>query len=202
MVSKRSDQADPCDSCRFRHQESHIQRVTFKVGQELQGDRVIVPPIRSNYGIKYLSNWSQLVDPMNLGTFVVINAAGLGQAGGVHVAGVGGTSGHQVGRQVSLLRARRVGSRLCSYPRRQPIRQPVRHRGWQLKTERFRSGTTIGAESMRQPLDGCGGIYTNSSRVHCYIYRHGLRCRTGSTRLASDNLRICGFVGLIISGCI
>ena len=55
MVNERSDQANPRDSCCFRHQESHIQRVSFKVGQELQGDRGVVPPIRSNYGIKYLS---------------------------------------------------------------------------------------------------------------------------------------------------
>ena len=55
MVSEHSDQADPRDSCRFRHQESHIQRISFKVGQELQGDRVVVLFIRSNYGIKYLS---------------------------------------------------------------------------------------------------------------------------------------------------
>ena len=90
MVSERSDQADMCDLCRFRHQESHIQRVSFKVGQTLQGDRGVIPPIRSNYGIKCLSI---LVDPLNLGTFVVVKAAGLGRAGGVHVAGVSGTAG-------------------------------------------------------------------------------------------------------------
>ena len=39
-----------------------------------------------------------------------------------------------------------------------------------------------------------------SSRVHSYLYRHGLRCRIGSTWLASDNLRIYGFGEPIISG--
>ena len=91
MVSERSDQADPCDSCRLRHQESHIQRVAFKVGQELQRDRGVVPSIRSDYGIKGLY-WSQLVDPLNLGTVIVVNEAGLGRVGWVHVAGVGGTT--------------------------------------------------------------------------------------------------------------
>ena len=37
--------------------------------------------------------WSQLVDLLNLGTFIVANEAGLGRAGWVHVAGVGATSG-------------------------------------------------------------------------------------------------------------
>ena len=35
-----------------------------------------------------------------------------------------------------------------------------------------------------------------------FIYRHGLRCRTGSALLESDNSRIYGFGEPIISGCI
>ena len=54
MVRERSDQTDLCDSCRFRHQESHIQSVPVKVGQELQGKRGVVPSIRFDYGIKDL----------------------------------------------------------------------------------------------------------------------------------------------------
>ena len=37
--------------------------------------------------------WSQLVNPLNLGTYVVLNEAGLGLAGWVHVAGVGRAGG-------------------------------------------------------------------------------------------------------------
>ena len=51
MVSERSNQADPC---RFRHQDSHIQSVPFKVGQELQGKRGVVPSVQFDYGIKDL----------------------------------------------------------------------------------------------------------------------------------------------------
>ena len=52
MVIERSDRVDPGGSCRFRHQESHIQSVPFNVGQELQGNCGVVPSIRLDYGIK------------------------------------------------------------------------------------------------------------------------------------------------------
>ena len=85
---------------------------------------------------------------------------------------------HQVGRQLSLLRARKIGSRLCSRQQRRPTIQW----GWQPKTERFQSSTTLGAESRRLPLDGCGSICTNSSRVpHC-VCQYGLRCRIAVRR--------------------
>ena len=43
--------------------------------------------------------WSH---PLNLGTFVVVNAAGLGRAGGVHVAGVGRFGGANFSLYVSF----------------------------------------------------------------------------------------------------
>ena len=69
MISQRPDQPEPHDSLCLRHQEGNIQCIPLQVGQELQGDRCVVPPIRTNDSVKYLSILVPTCHPTELSYF-------------------------------------------------------------------------------------------------------------------------------------
>ena len=97
----------PTKPIRVTRVASGTKRVTFSASHS-RWDRscrtTVAPP--HPFKLTMASNtclyWSQLVNPLNLGTFVVVNAAGLGRVGGVHVAGIVGTGGASFSAWISF----------------------------------------------------------------------------------------------------